>query len=408
MTNRWWRAYDEALDDPKIQRLTGDQFKAWFNLMCLASKHGGRLPGMFEIAFALRTNEQRAASALTELVTFRLFERDGDGYAPHNWKERQYQSNEARPGSYVYFIGSGSTQVVKVGISKNPWARIMEIQTSNHEKMKVIATFKTSASSEVDLHSIFAPHRVNGEWFDLPAEVMEVVAACHLKKTDYDGLLTELRSELRSEQSVVTTVVIDRSPTADTKITTTETEEDSESEKKEESIWAVGEKAPTRPSIRTRCEELFEELWKAKPRRDGANPRKPAFEKFGRLVDGRKAADWELATRIIAGAERWAAEETRRGVIGTDKVAQLITWLNQARWEGYPAQEAASTAPAGFYAAFGSAELDAWDAYRTDFEGRKYPRDKRGGWTFPTQWPAGYEPKSDVTVTDDDTPTIGR
>jgi hypothetical protein len=45
--------------------------------------------------------------------------------------------------------------------------------------------------------------------------------------------------------------------------------------------------------------------------------------------------------------------------------------------------------PNEFYAAFGSPELDAWDAYGR-MKGKTYPRDKRGGWTFPTQWPPDY------------------
>lgn len=39
----------------------------------------------------------------------------------------------------------------------------------------------------------------------------------------------------------------------------------------------------------------------------------------------------------------------------------------------------------GYYAAFGSEQLEAWD--RTKPGG--YPRDKAGGWRFPTEWPPG-------------------
>jgi hypothetical protein len=40
----WWRAYDESADDPKLQRLSADLFRALFNLVCLASRNGGVLP----------------------------------------------------------------------------------------------------------------------------------------------------------------------------------------------------------------------------------------------------------------------------------------------------------------------------------------------------------------------------
>jgi hypothetical protein len=36
-------------------------------------------------------------------------------------------------------------------------------------------------------------------------------------------------------------------------------------------------------------------------------------------------------------------------------------------------------------------ELEAWDAYRQRREGKTYPKDGKGGWTFPTQWPPADE-----------------
>lgn len=40
----------------------------------------------------------------------------------------------------------------------------------------------------------------------------------------------------------------------------------------------------------------------------------------------------------------------------------------------------------GFYAMFGSPELEAWEQHERS-TGRTFPRDKRGGWQFPAQWP---------------------
>jgi hypothetical protein len=41
----------------------------------------------------------------------------------------------------------------------------------------------------------------------------------------------------------------------------------------------------------------------------------------------------------------------------------------------------------GFYAAFGSEQLAAWDKTKPG----GYPRDKAGGWRFPTEWPPGKQ-----------------
>lgn len=50
----------------------------------------------------------------------------------------------------------------------------------------------------------------------------------------------------------------------------------------------------------------------------------------------------------------------------------------------------------GFHADFGSAELDAWDAYGRATRGMNYPRDRSGGWTFPTRWPPKEEENADA------------
>jgi hypothetical protein len=86
----------------------------------------------------------------------------------------------------------------------------------------------------------------------------------------------------------------------------------------------------TRPDL----EKHFDEFWKVYPKRgDAANPKKPALEKFSRLLRG--GTD---PTEIIASARRYAEIERRAGRVGTDKIAQAITWLNQHRWQDYSAQ----------------------------------------------------------------------
>lgn len=80
--------------------------------------------------------------------------------------------------------------------------------------------------------------------------------------------------------------------------------------------------------------ELFDaQFWPAYPKRgDAANPKKPARDKFVRLV----IAGRDPRT-IIAAALRYGAIERTAGRAGTDKVAQALTWLNQERFNDYPA-----------------------------------------------------------------------
>ena len=90
---QWWRAYNEALDDPKLQKLPAELFRAWFNLVCLAARNNGVLPALDDIAFALRTTPQKADKILVSLIDAKLFDTTDDGVKPHNWSSRQYESD---------------------------------------------------------------------------------------------------------------------------------------------------------------------------------------------------------------------------------------------------------------------------------------------------------------------------
>jgi hypothetical protein len=91
--SRWWRAYDDALHDPKVQRLPPHLFKTWFNLLCVASKHDGRLPKAEDIAFLLRRRVEDVRRDVAELCARHLLDVFGDAVAPHNWDTRQYKSD---------------------------------------------------------------------------------------------------------------------------------------------------------------------------------------------------------------------------------------------------------------------------------------------------------------------------
>jgi len=93
----WFRFYSGALDDPKVQRLTGDLFKVWVNLLCLAneSEERGTLPSNDDIAFRLRLDDQQAADALRVLIRAGLLDQDEDGALHiHGWEARQKKSDD--------------------------------------------------------------------------------------------------------------------------------------------------------------------------------------------------------------------------------------------------------------------------------------------------------------------------
>lgn len=90
--------YDEALDDPKVQRLSPEDFKFWVNCLMLANRHSGVLPPLADIVFAFRMDEIAIVSALDRLVYIELIDIlkggiNGRRFAPHGWDKRQYKSD---------------------------------------------------------------------------------------------------------------------------------------------------------------------------------------------------------------------------------------------------------------------------------------------------------------------------
>lgn len=89
----WFRFYSEALDDPKVQSLPPDAFKAWVNLLCIASKTSGALPSIDQIAFHLRCDNETANTFHEELAKRGLIDVGARGSRIHSWDKRQYKSD---------------------------------------------------------------------------------------------------------------------------------------------------------------------------------------------------------------------------------------------------------------------------------------------------------------------------
>ena len=90
----WFRYYNEALDDPKVQKLHASLFKTWVNILSLASKHDGIIPAIEEVAFRLRMSDHDAQAHIDELIGLGLLDIRADRRVePHNWMKRQFVSD---------------------------------------------------------------------------------------------------------------------------------------------------------------------------------------------------------------------------------------------------------------------------------------------------------------------------
>lgn len=229
MANPWFKMYHKIMFDPAIQVLSFEDQRHYVWVLCI--KCEGLLDKDFKtkeirervIAARLGVSVDEAPGIRDRLAEWQLIDKD---WQPANWAK--YQQNPRKPGipdaeddlegykGYVYFIGPESGDTVKIGYSKNPWARLRDLQTATTEKLRVIATVRTTESTEFTTHELFAEQRIKGEWFSVDGVLSSVIKQIKSKKIkDVDSL----------HNYVATTVAGD--------VATTK-EEDKEEDKEEE------------------------------------------------------------------------------------------------------------------------------------------------------------------------------
>lgn len=77
--------------------------------------------------------------------------------------------------SSLYIIQHGDTEYYKIGYSNNPLLRLIEMQYSNPEQLKIIALKDTDdvLNDETDLHNSIAEFHIRGEWFKLEYYILQ-------------------------------------------------------------------------------------------------------------------------------------------------------------------------------------------------------------------------------------------
>ena len=134
-------------------------------------------------------------------------------------------------------------------------------------------------------------------------------------------------------------------------------------------------------------QQVFDEFWKAYPKRGSAsNPKKPARDKFERAI--KAGADPQV---IIAAARRFCEVERQNGSEGTKFIPQASRWLNEQRWNDYPAP--ASELVHGVHVKADTPEWNAWCGFLRQQNKKTPPTDKAGGWWFETLWPPVMAPQ---------------
>jgi hypothetical protein len=94
---KWFRFYDEFMDDPKIAMMNDSDQLLWVKALCLAnssSKRGTILLSDTEICWKLRINLEQWQSAIDKFRAKGMIEHQDGGYLISKWGKRQFLSDD--------------------------------------------------------------------------------------------------------------------------------------------------------------------------------------------------------------------------------------------------------------------------------------------------------------------------
>lgn len=89
----------------------------------------------------------------------------------------------------LYFIKQKGTNLVKIGYTdgyNTVDARLQTLQVGNPEELELIGTLCGDTGTEAILHAILKQHRVRGEWFNLPTDIVLIFDVCMYIEPEQD------------------------------------------------------------------------------------------------------------------------------------------------------------------------------------------------------------------------------
>jgi len=92
--------------------------------------------------------------------------------------------------------------------------------------------------------------------------------------------------------------------------------------------------------------------------------------------------------------QRFCMHAKAKGLTYADWDAAEHNWITKAaEFAGKRVRGEREIADDGSIEVLDQMQLEAWDAYGVAENGKPYPRNKKGGWRFPSKWPPGHESK---------------
>lgn len=106
----------------------------------------------------------------------------------------------------VYFIQNKFTKNIKIGISKDPYKRMRQLQTASGDPLEMLLFINTDGNDKMmerDLHDFFSDTRCIGEWFSPSKEIMAFIEGYRIclsnKEINKNNMEFNFKEEKKSE-----------------------------------------------------------------------------------------------------------------------------------------------------------------------------------------------------------------
>lgn len=186
----------------------------WITMLALSNKDGIVDASMSGLAVMARLPVETCKKAIAKLSN-----PDSDSRTPEKegrriekvdggWRIINYVKYRNRLASFesvfpkdrkgkIYFIKCGDS--IKIGFSKNPWARCSMLKTGMPEEPILLGYFNGSLVDEKKLHSRFSSIKVNREWYKATDDLLDTIAVLCNKTTKHYQTTSSYGSNYNTE-----------------------------------------------------------------------------------------------------------------------------------------------------------------------------------------------------------------
>lgn len=323
----WFRLHNDIIDDEKIRLIAFEDRWHYVALLALKSQ------GVLDDASPLRTRKIaiKLGVQLAELDEIKRRLREvgliDDHFQPLGWAKRQFlKDGQAQDkGGHLYFAGC-RTGAIRIGFSRNPWARAKDPIAGTKAKPMLLASIRTTSGNDPDVLDLLSQYHISDDLYRRDACIV-----CLIKRIKNNTItsLTDVANYVANYVAtdvvnyVVNDVVNDVANDVATNVTTT-TETDSEPESEPE--------LDTEPEAQTDARERLKPNQSAVPVARDATARAAANARKSRPRTGDGNNDAASSASVVWAAysdgfrRRYGVDPIRNAKVNS-QIVQLVKRL---------------------------------------------------------------------------------